>query len=72
MIKAVFDEMAAVRAEKEGAVSTIASARAPADGEDDEDDLDAVDADEDEEYGAFLEELYSPDFQTKMVTPCSP
>ena len=60
MIKAVFDEMAAVRAEREGEANTIASARAPAAGEDDEDDLDAVDADEDEEYEAFLEELYSP------------
>ncbi len=28
--------------------------------DDDEDDLDSVDADEDAEYEAFLEELYSP------------
>jgi hypothetical protein len=53
MIKAVFDEMAAVRAEREDGATTMSSARAPAAAEDDaEDDL--------EEYETFLEELYSP------------
>ena len=61
MIKDVFDEMATTRAEREEVASTIASARAQAAaGDDYEDDLDSVDADEDAEYEAFLEELYSP------------
>ena len=55
------DVMAAARAEKEEAVHTIALARDSADEDADaEDDLDSVDADEDAEYEAFLEELYSP------------
>jgi hypothetical protein len=46
--------MAAFPAEREKAASTIASARASANGEDgDENDPDAVDANEDEEYEAF-------------------
>ena len=61
MIKDVFDEMAATCAEREEVASTTASARAQAAaGDDYEDDLDSVDADEDAEYEAFLEELYSP------------
>ena len=61
MIWDVFDEMAATRAEREEVASTIAPARAQAAaGDDYEDDLDSVDADEDAEYEAFLEELYSP------------
>ena len=62
MIKDVFDEMAAVRAERDEAAQIIASARAASAAEDDvaEDDLDLVDADEDAEYEAFLEEFYSP------------
>ena len=61
MIKDVFGKMAATRAEREEVASTIASARAQAAaGDDYEDDLDSVDADEDAEYEAFLEELYSP------------
>ena len=66
MIKDVFDEMAAARAEKrEEAARNIALARAEAaaaaeEEEDGDDDLDAVAADEDEEYEALMEELYSP------------
>ena len=61
MIKDVFDQMEASRAEKEEVASTIALARAhAAAGDDYEDDLDSVDADEDAEYETFLEELYSP------------
>ena len=61
MIQDVFDKMAATGAEREEVASTIASARAQAAvGDDYEDDLDSVDADEDAEYEAFLEELYSP------------
>ena len=57
----VFDKRAATGAEREEVASTIASASAQATvGEDYEDDLDSVDADEDAEYEAFLEELYSP------------
>ena len=41
---------------------TIASARAQAAGDENFDDLDSLDADDDEEYEAFLEELYSPSF----------
>ena len=53
--------MAATGAEREEVASTIASARAQAAvGDDYEDDLDSVDADDDAEYEAFLEELYSP------------
>ena len=51
MIKDVFDEMAADRAEREETARTIASARAQAaagiSGDDDDENLDAVDADED-------------------------
>ena len=61
MIKDVFDEMAAVRAEREEAVRTLALARACTDEDEDaEADLDSVDVDEDAEYEAFLGELYSP------------
>ena len=53
--------MAATAAEREEVASTTASARAQAAvGDDYEDDLGSVDADEDAEYEAFLEELYSP------------
>jgi hypothetical protein len=49
------------RAERDEAASAIASARsATLAADDDEDDLDSVDTDEDAEYEAFLEELYSP------------
>ena len=59
--KDVFDEMAAVRAEREEAVRTLALARACTDEDEDaEADLDSVDVDEDAEYEAFLGELYSP------------
>ena len=60
--------MCAAHAEREEAASAIASARAASAAEDDEDDLDSVDADEDAEYEAFLEGLYSPsesDWQVK-------
>ena len=60
IIKDTFDEMSSARAEREEAASAIASARAAAAADDDEDDLDSVDADEDAEYEAFLEDLYSP------------
>ena len=62
-IKDTFDEMRTARAEREEAARVIASARAEADAGDtghSDDDLDCVDADEDAEYEAFLEELYSP------------
>ena len=55
--------MRTARAEREEAARVIASARAEADAGDtghSDDDLDCVDADEDAEYEAFLEELYSP------------
>ncbi len=60
-IKDTFDEMRAARAEREDAARAIASARAEsaAAADDAENDLDSVDADEDAEYEAFLEELYS-------------
>ncbi len=61
MIKDVFDEMAAARAEREEAMCTKALARDCADEDAGaEDDLDSVDADEDEKYGALFEELGSP------------
>ena len=60
IVKNTFDDMRAARAEREEAARAIASARAGAAADDDEDDLDSVDADEDAEYEAFLEELYSP------------
>jgi hypothetical protein len=63
-VKGTFDEMRVARAEREEAARAIASARAEleaaAAANDDEEDLDFVDADEDAEYEAFLEELYSP------------
>ena len=53
--------MAAVGAEREEAVQTLALARAGTDeDEDTEADLVLVDADEYAEYEAFLEELFSP------------
>ena len=61
MIKDVFDEMAAVRADRDEAVRTLALARASTDEDEDADAyLDSVDADEDAEFEAFLGELYSP------------
>ncbi len=50
------------RAEREEAASAIAPARvAGATAADDDDDaLDSVDADEDADFEAFLEDLYSP------------
>ena len=71
MIKDVFDEMAAVRTERDQAASIIASARASAAEDDvDEYDLDAVDADEDAEYKAFLEELIRPQTDLSMNFAC--